>query len=172
MLRCTFPTVIKNAFTSHVGMYHLTRMPSGLRKYFAPFWRTLDIILSLVKFQFALVSLDNVFIISRTPLEHINHTRVVPSPFQEAGVTLKLKTCPVFTKNIDYLSHVICSGQLEIAICITGTIHDQKAPITLTGISSFFGFGNVLPRFDPDFARGSASVTTRHRKHRQKIPDN
>lgn len=58
----------------------------------ATFQYVVDIILFSVKSQFALAYLGDTVIFSRTPLKHINLTRLVQSILKEAGVNLKLKS--------------------------------------------------------------------------------
>ena len=54
----------KTAFVTHHGLFQYTRMPFGLRNAPATFQRPIDIVLSSVKWQFALVYLDDIAIFS------------------------------------------------------------------------------------------------------------
>lgn len=60
----------KTTFSSHMGLFRYVRMPFGLKNAPATFQRALDIILSQVKRQFALVYQDDVTIYSRSVQEH------------------------------------------------------------------------------------------------------
>jgi Reverse transcriptase (RNA-dependent DNA polymerase) len=54
----------KTAFTTHLGMYQVRRMPIGLTNVPAKFQRALDVILSGVKWHSCLVYLDDVIVFS------------------------------------------------------------------------------------------------------------
>ncbi|CDF37529.1 unnamed protein product [Chondrus crispus] len=57
-------------FASHCGLYRFLRMPFGLKNAPATFQRAVDIILSRVKWETALVYLYDVIIYSKTVTEH------------------------------------------------------------------------------------------------------
>lgn len=82
-------------------------MVFGLKNTPSTFQRVIKVIFSTVRWRFALVYLDYIIMFSNTPEEHLTHLRYVWTLFSEAGVTLKLKKCLLFTDRIDYLGHVI-----------------------------------------------------------------
>lgn len=59
------------------------------------FQRLIDVLLSTVKWQQALASLEDIVIFSKTPDDHIEHTRSVLYLLKDANVTLKLNKCPL-----------------------------------------------------------------------------
>jgi hypothetical protein len=65
--------VEKTTFTSHEGTFHFTRMPFGLRNAPATFQRTVDIVLSGVRWKTCLVYLDDIIVISNSSEEHASH---------------------------------------------------------------------------------------------------
>ena len=67
----------KTTFTSHCGLYRFVQMPFGLQDAPATFQRAVDIILSRVKGQHALVYLDDVGVCSTTVEAHFEHVREV-----------------------------------------------------------------------------------------------
>lgn len=76
--------------------YRNTRVLLGLKNAAVTFQRAMDTILALVKWQHALVYIDVVFIISKSPKEHLHHVESVLQLIQKAGMTLKLKNCIFF----------------------------------------------------------------------------
>lgn len=86
----------KIAFKSHQGLYGIIRIPFGLKNAPGTFNRVVDVILSAVRWKFALVYLDDIVIFSRTPEEHLNHLRHVLRLLKTAGVTLNLKSANYF----------------------------------------------------------------------------
>ncbi len=75
-------------------------MPFGLTKLPATFEMALDIILARFKWRFCLVYLDDVIIFSQSVGDHTRQTYEVLTALQEAGVSLKLKTCNFFTDSV------------------------------------------------------------------------
>lgn len=75
----------------------------------------MGVLLTKVKWKFALAYLDDVIIFSCMPEEHTYHVQKVLKVLYDAGVTLKLKKCEFFTIRIDYPAHVIRPGHLEVS---------------------------------------------------------
>jgi len=84
----------KTAFTTHCGIYHWLSMPFGLTNAPAIFQRTLDIILSGLKWQICLVYLDDVIIFSANAEQHVKDVDTVLHRLREAGVNLTWKSAP------------------------------------------------------------------------------
>lgn len=106
-------------------------MPSGLQNTPGTFQQAMHVILSTVKYQFALVYLDVIVIFSRTPDEHILPIHTILNLIRDSGVTLKLKKIHFFTETIDYFGKVIRPRRLEIA-SHTDEIRDLNLAINVT----------------------------------------
>ena len=61
----------------------------------------------LKDFNFALAYLDDIIIFSKTAEEHIDHTKQVFKKLRSTHVSMKLSKCHFFTKEIQYLSHIL-----------------------------------------------------------------
>lgn len=101
---------------------------------------TMDVILSTVRWHFALVYLNDILIILRSPQEHIGHVRKVLKLLRNAGVTLKWKKSKFFLETIDYSGQAIRPRRLEIASHTTEAIRELKEPtnIRISSRSSAF----------------------------------
>ncbi|CAN8075918.1 unnamed protein product [Agarophyton chilense] len=124
----------------------------------------MDVILSRVKWKFALVYLDDDIMFSPTVKEHFRHVKKVLKILQDAGVTLKLRKCAFFQASVDYLGHVVLSGKLKVATRTTNAILQAKPPRTHMELRSFVGLCNVYRRFFQGFAKISAPLNAMLKK--------
>ncbi|CAN8073109.1 unnamed protein product [Agarophyton chilense] len=151
-------------FTTHEGLFIFNRMPFGLKNAPATFQRVMDIILSRVKWKFALVYLDDFIIFSGTVKEHFCHVKKVLTIPQDAGVTLTLRKCAFFQASLDYLDQVVFPGKLKVATLTTNAILQAKPPRTHKELRSFVGLCNVYQRFVQVFSKISAPLNAMLKK--------
>lgn len=82
-------------------------MPFGLKSVPGTFHKTKDVVLSTVKWQFALVYLDDTFVFPGIPEEHTSYVQHVLTLPNNTEATLKLKKCEYFRDTIHCLDQVI-----------------------------------------------------------------
>lgn len=158
----------KTAITLHDDLYRFVRMPIGLMNAPGTIQRTMEGILASIKWQFALVYLDDIFIFSKVPEKHVNHFKHMLTLPQRAGVTSKLEKCSFFTDTINYLGHVIRPRRLMIDADTADAIKKLKEPRIITELCSFLGLCNVFQRFFPSFARKVAPLNHKLHKYQPK----
>ena len=61
----------------------------------------------LKNFDFTRAYLDDMIIFSRTAEEHLSHIKQVFEKLQAAKLSMKLSKCNFFTKEIQYLGHIL-----------------------------------------------------------------
>ena len=61
----------------------------------------------LKDFNFVITYLDDIIIFSRTAKEHLSHIKQVSEKLQAAKLSMKLSKCQFFTKEIQYLGHIL-----------------------------------------------------------------
>lgn len=61
-----------------------------------------------------LIYIDDVIIYSNTMEEHIRCVDEIHKNLSEAGVTLKMNKCTIFSDKLEYLGHIIHPGKLEV----------------------------------------------------------
>jgi RNase H-like domain found in reverse transcriptase/Reverse transcriptase (RNA-dependent DNA polymerase)/Retroviral aspartyl protease len=149
----------KTAFVTHCGIHRFKRMPFGLCNAPATFQRALDMILAKVKWNYALIYLDDVIIYSKTVKEHMTHLDEVLGLLKNAGASLKLRKCHFFQTKVNYLGHVIYPGKLAVSKKNIDTIEKAVYPTKRSELRSCLGMCNVYRRFVQGFARIAAPLT-------------
>ena len=62
---------------------------------------------------FAIAYLDHIIIYSKTAKEHLDHLQQLFHKLCDAEVTMKISKCGLFTKEIQYLGHVLRSTSIK-----------------------------------------------------------
>lgn len=122
----------KTAFTSHYGLYNF--IPLLFRLHNAPgrLQPAMKVALSMIKWQFAFLNLDNIVIFCTTPEKHTDHFCKIHLLLYNGGVTLKLKKCNFFISKLDYIRQVICLRRFSIASHTTGAIRGLETTASLS----------------------------------------
>ena len=154
----------KTTFTSYLGTFRYTRRPFGLCNTPATFQRSLDIVLSGVRWQSCLIYLEDVIEFSRTTDEHLRHIDKILTMIRRAGITLKLTKCSFFQPKVDYLGHVITPGKLSVAMENTKSFAHTQFPRNNTQLRSFLGAANVYCCFVTGYSGISRPLNAMLRK--------
>lgn len=103
--------VDKTAFVTRLGQYWCKRMPFGLENVAAIFQMIINIILASVKWQCAIVYIDDVIIFSKALEEHVTHIEEDLRLLNASEMSLELKKCHFFFR-VDWLFRSRdCPGQ-------------------------------------------------------------
>jgi len=108
-------------------------------------------ILSGVKWQNALVYLDDLIIFSADAESHLSHLDTVLTLLGKHGVTLKAQECHLFTNEVEYLGHVVRPGRLSVNEKNFKAIKKASFPQAQTQRRGFLGMCNVYRCFTVDF---------------------
>lgn len=135
-----------------------------------PFQHVMDIIMSSVERQTALVYLDYKVIFSQATREHINRTLPVLRALDVAGVTLELKNCVFCTNKKDELGLVIRSCWLGVNNYTTDAIRDLKIPTAEAELCSFIWFLQCISPFYFEFrSHGIPFTASPHRSQAEAL---
>lgn len=104
----------------------------------------MDVTISAVKWQYALVYLDNIIVFLKSVEEHIVHARNVLTLLGDTGVTHNFKKFRLFAETTDYLGQVVHSRRLESASHTTNVIRKRQPPTSLTQLRSFLELCSVF----------------------------
>ena len=95
----------KRAFPSPFGKYKYLKIPFGLTQTPAYFQELMNKVLKDLPFTIAY--LDDIIIYSKTVEEHLDHLQQVIHKLHDEELSMKLSRCHFFTKEIQYLGHVL-----------------------------------------------------------------
>ena len=96
------------AFTmGPLGFWECECMPFGLTNAPATFQRLMESCLGEMCLNWCIIYLDDIFVFSRMPEEHIHILKAVISKLRAAGLKLKPTKCDLFKQQINYLGHVV-----------------------------------------------------------------
>ena len=99
------PSIPKTAFNSPFGKFEYVEVPFGLAQAPAYFQ---ELITGILKdFSFAIAYLDDIIIFSKTPQEHLSHICMVFKKLKSGNLSMKKSKCSFFSKEIQYLGHIL-----------------------------------------------------------------
>ena len=140
------------AFVTEDGFWEYIRMPFGLKNAPAHFQRTIDAILGIYRWDFALAYIDDIIVYSKTFEEHILHCSLVLDALQSIGMTLDEKKCHWAYLDVDLLGHHISRLGLATQAEKVKAILAVPFPETIKKAQEILGMFNYYRIFIEHFA--------------------
>ena len=131
------PSIPKTAFNSPFGKYEYVKVPFGLAQAPAYFQERMNGILK--DFNFAIAYLDDIIIFCKTPKEHLLHIRMVFEKLKSANLSTKKSKCSFFSKEIQYLGHILSATGIRSIPAKTHVIQHMQPPTTPKQVRAFLG---------------------------------
>ena len=131
----TTDSIPKMAFTSPFGKYEYVKEPFGLAQAPAYFQELMRGVLK--DLPFAMAYLDYIIIYSSTPEEHLEHIRAVFEKLRDAKLSMKLSKCHFFTKEIQYLGHILGKEGIKPVLAKTEAIKVMHPPVNPKQVRAF-----------------------------------
>ena len=104
-------SIPKTAFISPFGKYEYIKVPFGLAQ--APTYFQ-ELMTGILKdFHFVIAYLDDIIVFSKTLEEHLSHIKKVFDKLQSAKLSMKLSKCHFFSKEIQYLGHILSTTGIQ-----------------------------------------------------------
>ena len=121
-------SIPKTAFTSPFVKYKYIKVPFRLTQAPAYFQ---ELMTGMLKdFNFAIVYLDDIIIFSRTAGEHLDYIKQVFEKLRSTHLSMKLSKCHFFTKEIQYLGHILNTKGIRPLPSKTQAIKNMHSPKT------------------------------------------
>ena len=153
----TTDSIPKTAFTSPFGKYEYIKVPFRLAQAPAYFQELMTGVLK--DLPFAMVYLDDIIIYSSTPEEHLQHIKTVFEKLRHAKLSMKLSKCHFFTKEIQYLGHILGVEGIKPVPAKTEAIKAMHPPVNLKQVCTFLGLVGYYRKFIKNFAKIAKPLT-------------
>ena len=150
-------SIPKTAFNSPFGKYEYIKVPFGLAQAPAYFQELMTGILK--DFPFAIAYLDDIIIFSKTPQEHLSHICMVFEKLKTANLSMKKSKCNFFSKEIQYLGHILSATGIQPLPSKTHAIQHMNPPTTLKQVRAFLGLVGYYRKFIKGFAKIAKPLT-------------
>ena len=108
---------------------------------------------------FAMAYLDNILIYSSTPEEHLQHIKTVFEKLCHAKLSMKLSKCHFFTKEIQYLRHILGVEGIRPVPAKTEAIKAMHPPVNPKQVHAFLGLDGYYRKFIKNFAKIGKPLT-------------
>lgn len=103
----------KTAFVSNHDPFRFARIPFGLTNAGSIFQRSIYIVLSLLRWKFAIVYLDDIIVLSKAD-EHIGHLKAFTTLMKDGCLTFNLCKCFFLKTLVEYSGHIVIPGCLHV----------------------------------------------------------
>lgn len=139
------------AFTCHRGLFEYTRVPFGLKNAPAFFQRFMDGLLGSLRWQSALVYLDDVVVFSSTVEAHLASLRILFTAARAAGLRFDPKKCHFLLQSVKLLGRMVSADGISILEDRAEAIRQLLPPKNIAELQSQLGLFNWyqahIPRF-------------------------
>ena len=147
----------KTASNSPFGKFEYVKVPFGLAQALAYFQ---DLMTGIIKdFPFTIAYLDDNIIFSKTPQEHLSHIQMVSEKLKSVNLSMKKSKCSFFSKEIQYLGHILSARGIQPLPTKTHTIQHMQPPSTPKQIRTFLGLVGYYRKFMKGFAKIAKPLT-------------
>ena len=132
-------------FNSPFGNYEYVKVPFGLAQVPGYFQELMTGILK--DFNFTITYLDDIIIFSRTAEEHLLHIKQVFEKLKTAKLSMKLSKCHFFSKEIQYLGHILSIKVIHPLPLKRQAIQKMHPPTTPKQVHAFLGLVGYYRKF-------------------------
>ena len=145
-------------FLSPKGKFRFVRMPFGLKNAPSQFQRCIEKVLQPVT-DCAAVYIDDIVVFSDDWPSHLEHLNRVFDCFKHAKLTAKPSKCSFGKTKLQYLGHIIGSGQVAVPEHRVTALAQYEKPKSKKTLRSFLGCVSYYRKFINNYSDMSALLT-------------
>lgn len=143
----------KTAFCTPDGLFEFKVMPFGLCNAPATFQRLMDMVLAGLQWTNCLVYIDDIIVIGKTFLQHVQNLIQVFERLREAGLKLQPKKCCLCSQQVEFLGHIVSPEGVSTDPKKIEKVANWPVPSSKRQVQQFLGLANYYRRFVEDFAK-------------------
>ena len=132
--------------------------PFGLTNALATFMRLMNHVLRTFLDDFVIVYLDDILIFSKTWEEHLKYVKKTLDVLKGEKHYVKLSKCEFGKTSLNYLVHIVRSGELKIDPSKVAIIVNWPKPKSATEVRSFLGATQYWRKFISNFSSIAAPL--------------
>lgn len=140
------------SFVTPDGQYQFKRMPFGLTNAPAVFMRMMAKIANKMKPLKCSVYLDDVMLPTSSVKESLENIHIFLKLLEDEGLTINLKKCVFFAKNISYLGHEIDAAGIKPGTKKVAAVKEFSAPSNVTEVRRFLGLSGYFRKFIANYS--------------------
>ena len=144
-------SIPKTAFNSPFRKYEYVKVLFGLAQVPVYFQELMTDILK--DFPFTIAYLDDIIIFSKTPQEHLLHICMVFEKFGTANLSMKKSKCSFFSKEIQYLGHILSATGIQPLPLKTHAIQHMNLPTMPKQVRAFLGLVGYYRNLSKDLQK-------------------
>ena len=140
------------AFSTVHGHWQFKVLAFGLRNAPSAFQRAMLQVLAGFSRRNVIIYIDDLLIMTESFEEHLELVAKVLNTLVSYGVKVKLEKCKWFSKEVEYLGHVVGVDGVRKSASYLDKIRDYPRPTTVKELRAFLGLANWQRKFVPNFS--------------------
>lgn len=141
------------SFSAGNFKYRWVRMPMGLTSAPLTWQRAINTVFSDLLGKNLHIYLDDLLIATATIQEHAELLHKIMQRLRDFNLKVKVEKCKFFTKEVEYLGHIISAGGCKADPKKISCIKNYPKPETVVEVQRFLGMCNYYRRYIKDYAK-------------------